>query len=142
MGDLNTADVMTRLIPALAAVVLLPLGVLWLQRRRRGAAPNAIRVTTRAALGRNIWMAVVEVEGRRLLVAAGEKGVNLLTELDPAVPEPSLEAAGRDADPILGGIFMDSEDAEGPRKGLIRKLQDSTLRRAPTSRGPRFELDA
>jgi flagellar biogenesis protein FliO len=137
MGDLNGMDLITRLAPALAAVLLLPLGAWWLQRRRRGANHQTIRMTARAALGRNTWIAIVEVEGRRLLVATGERGVNLLTELDPpAVPEAAINP-----DALIDGLMTQAEN-DGPGTGLIRRLQERTLRKAPSPRGPQFEFDA
>jgi flagellar biogenesis protein FliO len=140
MGDLSGMDLITRLAPALAVVVLLPLGVLWLQRRRRGGNHQTIRMTSRAALGRNTWIAIVEVEGRRLLVATGEKGVNLLTELEPA---PAVSEAAIDPDALLEGLTTATADNnDGPGTGLIRRLQERTLRKAPSPRGPQFELDA
>jgi len=137
MGDLNGMDLITRLAPALAVVLLLPLGVWWLQRRRRGGHHQAIRMTARAALGRNTWIAIVEVEGRRLLVAAGERGVNLLTELDP----PAAPEAAMDPDALIDGLMEQAEN-DGPRTGLISRLQERTLRKAPSPRGPQFEFDA
>jgi len=143
MADLNGFELMSRLVPALALVALLPLAVWWLSKRRKTLTPNAIRISTRTALGRNNWIAVVEVEGRRFLVATGEKGTNMLSELEPAPPEPVAEtAANLDEADGFNGAFTDYEGTEGPRKGLIRRLQDRTLRQAPASRGPQFEFDA
>jgi flagellar biogenesis protein FliO len=143
MGDVNGFELLSRLLPALALVALLPLGVWWLQRRRKALTPDSIRVTTRTAMGKSNWIAVVEVEGRRFLIATGEKGASMLTELEPAPPEPvATEATGLSEASRFDGILTDTDDAEGPRKGLIRRLQDSTLRRAPTSRGPQFEFDS
>jgi hypothetical protein len=96
-------------------------------------------------MGKNNWIAVVEIEGRRFLIATGEKGASMLTELEPAPPERvanEAEVTGLSEASGFDGIFTESDDAEGPRKGFIRRLQDSTLRRAPTSRGPQFEFDA
>jgi flagellar biogenesis protein FliO len=127
---------MTRLLPAVAIVALFPLGMWWLQRRRRASGSQPIRVTAKAALGRNTWIGIVEVEGKRLLVATAERGVNLLSELEPL---PTVESAG------LTGIeetIEVTEREDGPRKGLIRRLQDSTLRSAVTHQGPGLELDA
>jgi len=134
MNDLNGIDLITRLLPALAVVILLPLGFLWLQRRRQVSRVHPIRVATRTALARNTWLAIVEVEGRRLLVATGERGVNLIAELDP-VTEGS--AALDEALAAHGGI----EDGygDGPRMGLVRRLQERTVRRAAIQ-GPNLDL--
>jgi hypothetical protein len=53
-------------------------------RRGGGQAAPALRVTARAPLGRGGAVAVVEVDGRRFLVGAGERSLELLAELDPA----------------------------------------------------------
>ena len=143
MGDLNGFELMSRLVPALALVALLPIGVWWLSKRRRTLTPNAIHISTRTALGRNNWIAVVEVEGRRFLVATGEKGTNMLSELEPAPPVPAADQATNLGEASgFNSAFTDLESAEGPRKGLIRRLQDRTLRQAQASRGPQFEFDA
>ncbi|HSK21942.1 MAG TPA: flagellar biosynthetic protein FliO [Egicoccus sp.] len=63
------------LLGALAAAPLL-------LRRFKGAQPGGVRVLGRTALHKNAVVAVVEVGGRRLLLGAGDKGIELLTELD------------------------------------------------------------
>ncbi|MBS3942373.1 MAG: flagellar biosynthetic protein FliO [Actinobacteria bacterium] len=77
----------------LGALVAAPL----LLRRFKGAQPGGVRVLGRTALHKNAVIAVVEVGGRRLLLGAGEKGIELLTELDD---EP---AAAGDAVAVTGG---------------------------------------
>lgn len=57
------------------------------RRPRRVAAAQALRVSARAGLSRAGGVAVVEVDGRRLLVGFGERAVELLCELDPAGAE-------------------------------------------------------
>jgi len=51
----------------------------------RGApsAPPPLRVAARAGLGRAAGLALVEVDGRRLLLGVSERSVELLCELDP-----------------------------------------------------------
>jgi hypothetical protein len=53
-----------------------------LLRRARAKAPDGLRVVGRTALHKGAVVAVVAVGERRLLLGAGEKGVQLLTELD------------------------------------------------------------
>ena len=51
---------------------------------RRGAPPPAaLRVAARAGLGRTAGLALVEVDGRRLLLGVSERSVELLCELEP-----------------------------------------------------------
>jgi flagellar protein FliO/FliZ len=67
---------------ALAALVVAALAAL--VRRREGARPApALRVAARAGLTRAAGVAVVEVDGRRLLLGVSERAVELLCELDP-----------------------------------------------------------
>jgi hypothetical protein len=52
--------------------------------RRAGARPApALQVRSRAMLGRTTCVALVEADGRRFLVGAGERSVELLVELEP-----------------------------------------------------------
>lgn len=69
---------MTRLV---VATLLLAAIALFVHFRARDGATVGLRVVSRAALNRNASVAVVEVEGRRLLVGAGANGVCLLSEL-------------------------------------------------------------
>ncbi len=56
-----------------------------------------MRVQGRHGLTRNALLAVVEIDGRRFLVGAGDGNVSLLTELDPAsADEPADEPAATD----------------------------------------------
>lgn len=71
-----------------AGLAALAVGALaWVAARRPGARPApALRVTARAALGRAAAVALVEVDGRRFLVGAGERSLELLAELEPTPP--------------------------------------------------------
>jgi flagellar protein FliO/FliZ len=53
-----------------------------LVRRSPARAPAAVRIVTRAPLAREAGVAVVEVDGRRLLVGFGAAGVRVLSRLD------------------------------------------------------------
>lgn len=67
-----------------------------LLRRRRATAPDAVRVVGRTALHKNAVVAVVAVGDRRLLVGAGERGVQLLVELADAEPDGDAAVPDRD----------------------------------------------
>jgi len=54
---------------------------------------SAIRVTSRQGLAKGVVVAVVEVEGRRFLIGAGDQQVSLLSELEPA-PEAAFDETG------------------------------------------------
>jgi flagellar biogenesis protein FliO len=82
---------MTRLI-----IVILVLAALALVLRKRTgsvARLHAIKVTARATMHRGASIAVVEVDGRRLLVGAGTQTVSLIADLgtvDADVPHGSI----------------------------------------------------
>jgi flagellar biogenesis protein FliO len=70
----------------LGALVATPLVL----RRLRAAAPDGLRVLGRTALHKGAVVAVVAVGERRFVLGAGEKGVQLLTELAPVADEDVL----------------------------------------------------
>ena len=111
MTDGAGLDIVGSLLPALTIVVGIPLGVWWWLRRggKVGVTPG-VRVTAKAGLGRNTFVAVVSADQRRFLVGTGENGVTLLAELDP-------EEASE-----LPPIDLDTE-ANRPGMGLVRRLQ-------------------
>lgn len=78
---------------SLAAVLTL---MWWLSRRFGSTATRAARDTLtivgRQQLTRRTGVAVVEAEGRRLVVGYSETGVTLMHDAGPA-PEPELDAA-------------------------------------------------
>jgi flagellar biogenesis protein FliO len=76
---------MTRLI-----IVILILAALALVLRKRTgsvARLHAIKVTARATMHRGASIAVVEVDGRRLLVGAGTQTVSLIADLGAVDPD-------------------------------------------------------
>ncbi|MFA9430914.1 flagellar biosynthetic protein FliO [Egicoccus sp. AB-alg2] len=144
------------LLGALAATPLL-------LRRLKSSQPGGVRVLGRTALHRNAVVAVVEVGDRRLLVGAGEKGIELLTELEqdpeaaaaavPSAVEPDVldltttertDAAPHDVrstpateealDALLGPVGSAANEA-GPGIGLVDRLRAMTVRVSPPPRG-------
>jgi flagellar biogenesis protein FliO len=111
MTDGAGLDIAGSLLPALAIVVGIPLGVWWWLRRggKVGVTPG-VRITAKAGLGRNTFVAVVTADERRFLVGTGENGVNLLAELEPEEPTETAQ------------IDLDTE-ANRPGMGLVRRLQ-------------------
>ncbi len=83
-------------LAARAGLTALAVGVVAAAASRRGGAGRtpALRVTARAALGRAASVAVVEVDGRRFLVGAGERALELLAELEPASESPAARPGG------------------------------------------------
>jgi flagellar biogenesis protein FliO len=117
-------DAITSVVLGLLLVVGAPLAIWWWMRRTRVGAAHRIRITDKAALGRNAWVAILEVDDKRLLVGAGEHGVALVSELDPLPPsdaEASLVASHDSRRPRIGRD-------QRPGMGLYRRLQQMTLR--------------
>ena len=121
----------TDVLPGFAVVIAVPLMLWWYVRRTRGTKPNRLRISDKAALGKNTWVAVVEIDDKRLLVGAGESGVGLISELE-ALPEPaeeSVEEPATDAVPVTEtASALPNGITEPPRIGLVRRLQLMTVR--------------
>lgn len=81
----------------LFAVTFVMVGGLVLAARasRSGRPGSGVRVTGRHGISKGATVAVVEVDGRRFLVGAGDQQVALLAELDPAA---AVEASTETAD--------------------------------------------
>jgi flagellar protein FliO/FliZ len=78
-------------LAARAALAVLALAAVVLLVRRRGRAarpPELIAVLARAPLGPGLGVALLEAEGRRLLVGWGKDGVRLVRDLGPAETRP------------------------------------------------------
>ena len=146
------------LLGALAAVPLL-------LRRFKGSQPNGVRVVGRTALHKNAVVAVVEVGGRRLLVGAGEKGIELLTELAPEAEDAAADAdpvtedhdvldvsslertdaapehvwstttSGEALEALLGPVGSSATNEAGPGIGLVDRLRSMTVRVSQPQRG-------
>lgn len=110
-----------RVVLALAVV----LGLLWWLARRTGGGKPRAKVTTvsvvgRQSLGRHSGVAVVEVEGRRLLLGVTDQGVSLLTELGVAAEKATAERVEIDPEDLarlvgdLDGLedLQDTDDAD------------------------------
>ncbi len=118
-------NLLTDLLPGFAVVITAPLVLWWYVRKQRGATPNRLKISDKAALGKSTWVAVVEVDDKRFLVGAGESGVGLISELE-ALPEPVEEAIEEPA--TEAALATQNGITEPPRIGLVRRLQLMTVR--------------
>ena len=122
------------MVPALGLII----GALLLVRRwaARGGSPGGgegLRVVTRTGLTRGAMVAVVDVDGQRFLVGAGDHGVTLLGARERPSPfDPPVVRAE-------GGVFNAvSEPAlrrpasDRPWMGLVSRLQRMTVRSHPS----------
>ena len=123
------SQILANVLPAFLLVIGAPLGIWWWMRRGRKGSTARLKITDKAALGRNVWIAVAEIDGQRFLLGAGEQGVGLLSELEaaPAVEAATaLDPADATTEVAAGVDAMDRVSA--PRMGLVRRLQLMTLR--------------
>ncbi len=77
-------------VPALLVVLAIPLVAWGWSRRGRSQPHRRLRITDKAGLAKGSMLAVVEVDGRRLLIGAAERGVTLISELE-VVPATETE---------------------------------------------------
>lgn len=126
-------DAITSVVLALLLVVAAPLAIWWWIRRSRIGSAHRIRITDKAALGRNAWVAILEVDDKRLLVGAGEHGVALVSELDPLPPSEAETSLIDPHDTRRPRIGRDQR----PGMGLYRRLQQMTLRTSARPSLPR-----
>lgn len=118
---------MYRLIIAtvLLAIILLVL----MLRRGSPLRTRDIKIASRASLHRGAYVAVVEVDGRRLLLGIGQQ-VTYLAELEPTPPPPVLEDAERPSATAQPAPSVLPADAS---VSMLEKIRRATTRSA---RGP------
>lgn len=128
-------DIVSNVVPALLLVIGAPLAIWMWMRRSRSGSLNRLRITDKAALGRSLWVAVVEIDDKRYLVGAGEGSVGLIAELEQVAVEQNAPAPSP-ADAPGQWTAETNGSNERPRMGLVQRLQQMTLRtpRAPSSR--------
>ncbi len=119
---LKTADPSTplvrRLVPAIGVFCLLGGGALLLLRRRRGQGncnANTISIVAARALGSRHKLAVVQVDGERLLLAMSDHDVSLISHLSASDGEAAaLTSAAAPAVPRARGRFALPQAAAAP----------------------------
>lgn len=158
--DSSTLVLTLRVLVSLAVVLGL---VWWFARRNRSGAharvrPASVSVVGRQTLGRHSAVAVVEVEGRRLLLGLTDQQVSLLAELT-AEPTPARRGVERtEIDPaeLARMVGMDepslvdelaaleAEDAAvpAPRPAAPRAAAPAPARPAPAAPAPAAPVPA
>lgn len=117
---MDTVLLLLRVGLSLAAV----LGLLWWISRRAQASMGTRRrrasmaVVGRQQLGRRTGVALLEVEGRRLVVGYGEQGVTLLHDAGEAPEQPAASAAIPDDASSLDSSELIGLDADS--SSLVR----------------------
>lgn len=124
--DSSTVVLGLRVALALACVF----GLLWWAGRRMAGTPagrraraSSLEVVTRQSVGQKASVALVEIEGRRLLLGVSEHGVTLLTEVAPAPVEPQDAADRVELDPAELAALADLDELEG--LGLPERVETS-----------------
>lgn len=79
-----SVDIVGRLLGSLFLIVGVLGLIAYLGKRNARSSRSLMRVHARMSIAKGVSVAVVEIGERVLLVGIGEKGVNLLAELDPA----------------------------------------------------------
>jgi flagellar biogenesis protein FliO len=97
--------------------------------KTRRATHGPIRVHARVPVAKGAALMIVTVGSRRLLLAAGERGVSLVTELEAedADLEPAPEPESARSPALVPGIA--SLPSSGPGTGLVHRLRLATVRR-------------
>lgn len=136
---------MTRLLVVTLLLAAVAVGVML--RNRGTTTSRTVRITARAGFSRSATIAVVEVDGRRLLVGVAPNAVTLLTELDPADataadPAPTAPAPvepipphhvprSRPAPDIAPAVALPSTAGAG---GALDRLRGMTVRTVGATR--------
>jgi flagellar protein FliO/FliZ len=131
--------ILARVTASLVVVVALAVLVARFARKagvRGGGA--GLRVVERTGLSREASVAVVEVGGRGLVVGVTAQGVSLLTELTAA--ELAAAASQAESAPMSSSGVL-AEEAEGPRRIVVRSGPAALGSRTPGIRGTGSVLD-
>ncbi len=136
------SDTLSQMIPALVIFVGGPVLIWWL-KRGRPAAGGGLKVSARTALTRNSVIAVIELDGKRLLVGATDNGVTLLSELgagattptQPTLPFTTTTESGHDVPHMDDHPVL--TEPKGPRTSPLEHLRVMTTRRVTRPRPPR-----
>ena len=139
MSAADDLAILARVTASLVVVVALAVLVARFARKagvRGGGA--GLRVVERTGLSREASVAVVEVGGRGLVVGVTAQGVSLLTELTAA--ELAAAASQAESAPMSSSGVL-AEEAEGPRRIVVRSGPAALGSRTPGIRGTGSVLD-
>ena len=131
------SDTLAQMIPALVIFVGGPLLIWWL-KRGRASAGGGLKVSARTALTRNSVIAVIETDGKRLLVGATDHGVNVLSDLGSAArPDEQITISDDGQEVRLMEEHLARTEPNGPRTSPLEQLRVMTTRRVTRPRAPR-----
>jgi flagellar biogenesis protein FliO len=109
------------MIRLVVATLLLAAIAVAVRLKARGTGPTrAIKVTARAAINRGAVIAVVEAEGRRLLIGAAANQVSVLAELGAAEASPGEDAVDAPTEPRPDVRSLSPTVVDRIRKATVR----------------------
>ncbi len=110
------------MIRLLVATLLLAAIAVTVRLKSRGTGTTrAIKITGRAAVNRGAVVAIVEVEGRRLLIGASTNHVNVLADLGDADAVAAIDA------PAVREVRAIRPPSDGSLVQRVRKLTVRTV---------------
>jgi flagellar biogenesis protein FliO len=127
------------MIRLLVATLLLAAIAVTVRLKARGTGPaRTIKVSARAAVNRGAVVAIVEAEGRRLLIGAAANQVNILADLG-AAGDPVAGESTPAAPSWLVTRRRISKPAAAPAEDtFVQRMRRLTVRTADPSRRPRL----
>jgi flagellar biogenesis protein FliO len=146
--DVDTVELLLRLVSSLAVVLALVGAATWALRRSGGlrrlggigrSGPGVtVQVVDRVGVAKGATVALVRVGGRTMVVGATEREVTLLAEAPELATRLDLEEAERAAPAPAQDVELDTTSAPagplGPprpaRTGLMEALREATVRRS------------
>lgn len=146
--DVNTVEVLLRLVSSLAVVLGLVGVATWALRRSGGLRRLGglgrtddglkVQVVDRVGVAKGATVALVRVGGRALVVGATEREITLLAEAPELATRLELEEAARSAPDSPLDLERDTTSAPvgpmGPprpaRMGFVEALREATVRRS------------
>jgi flagellar biogenesis protein FliO len=129
------------MIRLVVATLLLAAIAVTVRLKARGVGPTrSIKVSARAAINRGAVVAIVEAEGRRLLIGAAANSVNVLAELGTVAVAAESEEPASTSSPTpkpLRTVAVAATDDDS----LMHKLRRLTTRTADPAQRPNM-IDA
>ena len=126
------------MIRLLVATLLLAAIAVTVRLKARGTGPaRTIKVSARAAVNRGAVVAIVEAEGRRLLIGAAANQVNILADLG-AAGDPVAGESTPAAPSWLVTRRRISKPAAPAEDTFVQRMRRLTVRTADPSRRPRL----
>ncbi len=114
------------MIRLLVATLLLAAIAVTVRLKSRGTGTTrAIKITGRAAVNRGAVVAIVEVEGRRLLIGASTNHVNVLADLGAGEADAHANGEVADDAPIIVRRTSDGSLVQRVRKLTVRTVDPS-----------------